>query len=559
MGRNTNRTYILCSLILALGIFLSVTLFISFSNWISNREQKLIDENFNNIYNRLSGELNKNLDALYAMRAFYTTNRGFSWHTFSSFGSFYTDNIKSIQALEWVPVVPYAKRDSFEMAARAEGFRDFHIFTREGGNLVHAEKRDVYYPVYYIQPLDGNEVALGYDPGDALPEREAAIQNAITTGDISISSIVNIIQKSESEHKAILVFLPVYFNEQLTGFIEGVFLIDELIEIALEGLQLAKEFEIVLTSDGDEREVLYRNFDQGNTDLASYADLKVGNRIWRLQLAYVHKPSHEDYLPFWSLIISLLITLLITRLVYDTLNANARQLLRQVRELERKNTDLEQYAYVASHDLQEPLHTIQSLVSMIDDNYRHKLDSTGQQYISYLHQTTSRMSNLITSLLNYSRIGRTEEAVLVQTGDILEEVKKNLTDQIDRSGAAIHIKTDLPEVKGYPLALQLLFQNLLSNAMKFQPRNQQPIIHIEASAYGKGHRFSVQDNGIGIPEEAYQRIFLIFKRLHSHSIYQGTGVGLAQCKKIVEMHEGSIWVNSEEGKGSTFYFTLNLI
>ena len=227
--------------------------------------------------------------------------------------------------------------------------------------------------------------------------------------------------------------------------------------------------------------------------------------------------------------------------------------------MRQKNEDLEQYAYAASHDLQEPLHSLQSLVNLIKSDLEDKVDDNGKQYLQFLFETTERMSLLIKNLLNYSRIGRMEEIEMVNCNTVIELVKKDLAHQIENANAKIEVENTLPILKGYPTSLHQLFQNLISNAIKFQPEGQDPVIKISSKHINQGWQFKVEDNGIGIPEDSLEKVFVIFKRLHSSSKYKGTGVGLANCKKIVDLHNGSIWVESTLGKGSTFYFTINLI
>jgi PAS domain S-box-containing protein len=224
-------------------------------------------------------------------------------------------------------------------------------------------------------------------------------------------------------------------------------------------------------------------------------------------------------------------------------------------ELEIKNKELEQFAYVASHDLQEPLRTTSSFVELLRKQYHGKLDDNADRYIDYVIQASDRMKTLIKDLLDYSRIGREKMFEPVDCNVAFSAVMADLAKVIKENQAMI-TADNLPVVNAFPTELKLLFQNLISNSIKFQQPGIAP--HIEISTIREnGHwHFKFRDNGIGIEKQYQQRIFIIFQRLHNRSVYEGSGIGLAHCKKIVELHGGTIWVESEAGKGSTFHFTL---
>jgi PAS domain S-box-containing protein len=234
----------------------------------------------------------------------------------------------------------------------------------------------------------------------------------------------------------------------------------------------------------------------------------------------------------------------------------AEEALKQKTEaLARSNQELEQFAYIASHDLQEPLRMVTNYVQLLARRYKGKLDSNADDFIDFAVDGANRMYSLINDLLAYSRVGtRGKPFEPTNCEMILQKSLNNLKMTMEETGAVV-THDSLPTVMADDLLLGQLFQNLIGNAIKF--RGSEPSrVHISASRNGSGWTFSIRDNGIGIAPEYSERIFVIFQRLHSREEYPGTGIGLAICKKIVEHHGGRIWVESELGKGSTFYFTL---
>ncbi len=227
----------------------------------------------------------------------------------------------------------------------------------------------------------------------------------------------------------------------------------------------------------------------------------------------------------------------------------------QAAELVRSNADLEQFAYVASHDLQEPLRMIASYTQLLARRYQDRLDADAKEFIQYAVDGVTRMQTLINDLLSYSRVGTKGKAFEpTDCNGVLQRALENLRLTIQETKAEI-MNDPLPTVNGDMIQLTQVFQNLISNAIKFHGSNS-PHVHIGVTQKSRDWEFAVSDNGIGIPEEHRGRIFVIFQRLHHRHEYPGTGIGLAICKKIVERHGGRIWVESEPGKGSSFFFTL---
>jgi PAS domain S-box-containing protein len=241
----------------------------------------------------------------------------------------------------------------------------------------------------------------------------------------------------------------------------------------------------------------------------------------------------------------------------ERLQRQTDQMKQQAQELARSNADLEQFAYIASHDLQEPLRTVSSYTQLLARRYKGKLDADADDFIAFAVDGTARMQTLIKDLLTYSRVG-TRGGVFESTDcqQVLKTTLANLEGQIQETNATI-THDPLPTLAADASQLGQVFQNLLSNALKFYDE-QPPHVHIGAERQGQEWVFSVRDNGIGIEAQYAERIFEIFQRLHNKSKYSGTGIGLAVCKKIVERHGGRIWMESEPDRGTTFFFTLPL-
>lgn len=232
-----------------------------------------------------------------------------------------------------------------------------------------------------------------------------------------------------------------------------------------------------------------------------------------------------------------------------------RELTRRATELQRLNEELQQFAYIVSHDLKEPLRNITQLVTFLAEDYQDQLDAQAHAYITRTTVAAQRLHQMLNDLLAYTRVGGREfafdsadcEALLTR---VLEDLRVTIA---ERDATITH--DPLPTVRGNGIHLGQVFQNLLSNALKFCGK-ESPCIHVSAQRDGTHWRFGVRDNGIGIDSRQATRIFQVFQRLHTRSEYPGTGIGLAICKKIIEQHDGRIWVESEVGKGATFFFTL---
>lgn len=224
--------------------------------------------------------------------------------------------------------------------------------------------------------------------------------------------------------------------------------------------------------------------------------------------------------------------------------------------LQAKNAELEESVYAVSHDLQEPLNTINGWIEALREDHLELDDEEIKRYFTLISSTSTRMRKMIKELLIYAKLGTNRKPELVNIEETVEETIEDLGYVIEKSGAIINLSENLPTIRGYQLELKLLFQNLLINAIKYQKSDVKPIVNISFESNHLENKFTIHDNGIGIEEKHQKSIFKLFQRLHNSSKYEGSGIGLAKCKKIIELHKGAIWVESKLNQGSKFHFVI---
>jgi light-regulated signal transduction histidine kinase (bacteriophytochrome) len=240
----------------------------------------------------------------------------------------------------------------------------------------------------------------------------------------------------------------------------------------------------------------------------------------------------------------------------DELKILTEDLKIKTEQLSKSNADLEQFAYAASHDLQEPLRMVTSFLTKLNEKYGELFDEKGKRYLYFAVDGALRMKQLVNDILAFSKVGSAAEALQpVDIQQIIDEIKIMQRSEIELSKARF-VCSPMPEVNTLKTPLKQVFSNLVSNALKYRRADTAPIIEITASETASHYQFLVKDNGIGVSPEYFEKIFIIFKRLHAKDEYNGTGIGLAIVKKNVELLGGRIWIESEPGEGSTFYFTI---
>jgi signal transduction histidine kinase len=438
-------------------------------------------------------------------------------------------------------------------------------------------EEDEYLPITFIEPLAKNIEAVGLDMAHETNRFEAA-KRTRRTGASQITGPIVLVQDAGST-PGFLFYAPFYANpeastveerlESFRGMVYAPFVVKDL----MRGV-LAEEnrYVGVRISDGDE--VLY---DEHSPDVADFdrdpmiertKTIAMYGRNWTFDIraADSFRLAQSNSQPRTILIGGLVIDALLIGLFVLISRANRRalryadsataELKQQTKELKLSNQELERFAYVASHDLQEPLRMVRSFATLLGEEYEGKLDERGNRWLGFMVDGAVRMQALVKGLLEYSRIGRIQiEPVRVNTNAVFDRVLVDITNLIEETNADV-TRQDLPDVIGVEQHVAHVFQNLIANAIKFHESGQKPIVEVGAEHRGALNVFFVRDNGIGIEAQYADRIFEVFQRLHTNEAFPGTGIGLAVVKKIIDAHGGEIWFESRLGEGSTFVFSF---
>jgi signal transduction histidine kinase/sensor domain CHASE-containing protein len=579
------RRQVLITLPLCLSFSLMVILFVEARGWEQKRAELDFAQRADIMVQMLTDNLHRQLDVLYSMRGLYASSPQVDRQAFRSFAQALLARHPGIQALEWSPRVARSKRRIFEAAAEHEGYTHFQITEQNAQHTrVRAGERTEYSPVEYVEPYGGNESALGFDLASE-PTQFAALRRALET-DRPAATAPFILVRQRGQQVGLLAFLRVHAHgapdqtgeegRKAPGCVVAVFLLSGLVEASLQGRE-EKDVEIRLYDQTAPRgqRLLYSNMSPtaGQSDTSAdnepgdrpgpmrkVTGFEMAGRVWMLQLcaSQGYLVSHRSWQAWTVLVGGLLFTALLGALLL-VMTGHTEQVenlvVKRTNELVRSNTELRRFAYVASHDLQEPLRAVAGFAQLLADRYKGKLDSDADDFIGFVVEGATRMQTLIEDLATFHWVGA-QPAIFEPANceEILDAVLTEANDTI-RANRALVTRDALPTMIADRSQLTLLFQHLIGNALKFHGRDE-PRIHVSAEQKNGAWVLSVEDNGIGIDPQFAERIFVFCQRLHSRSEYRGSGSGLAICKRIVENHDGRIWVESELGKGATFYFTL---
>lgn len=556
------------ALILALSVFLTLLV------WYSVRQQipKLVDDYFDQevqkVVKLVQGRMHKYELALWAgtatIKAHGDDVSHQKWLDFSEI----LEIDEKYPGINGIGVIQSVTRENLsQYLEKQREFRpDFRVYPE------HSEAEHL--PITYIEPVKTNAAAVGLDIAHET-NRYTAAKKARDTGLAQITGPITLVQDS-GKTPGFLFYVPYYSHgehlsiesrrEKFSGLVYAPFVVKRLMQGVIG--EDSREIQIRIL---DSEKIIYDEFTDLRGEDPVYEKTVVMDfygRIWSFDIRS-NKLSGQLAGKKYSTII-LVCGLIITTLLFFLFRAHTRtnrraihfaeqmtsELKEKTEKLKRSNEDLEQFAYVASHDLQEPLRVIGNFTQLLQQRYKGKLDKKADTYIKHTVDGVTQMQQLLIDLLEYARA--TSEACEFKKTDlniVMEDVLRDLEFPIIESKAKINIDV-LPSVFGEKTQLHQLFQNLLSNAIKFRAEDRKLQIDIGAKETADGWCLFIKDNGIGVDRKYLEKIFVMFQRLHNRKDYKGSGVGLAICKKVVLSHGGEIWVESSTGKGTCFFFTI---
>ncbi|MBD2858933.1 CHASE domain-containing protein [Spongiibacter sp. KMU-158] len=555
-------------LVLVLSLFLTVGIWQYSKNQLSEKTEIRFSRESDHVVDLIVERLQKYEDALWSGAALIRANGGDidfpEWQAFAEALNL-EEKYKGINGIGVIHAVQREK-----LAA----YLDWQRQSRPDYGIHHQHAHDLLLPISYIIPVGDNAAAVGLDVAYEKNRLEAAIK-ARDSRQAQITGPIVLVQDAENM-PGFLFYVPFYDPEDghFRGLVYAPFVVDKLMQGTLE--KARRQVEIRLK---DGAEVLYDEVRQHprSADAKIFSNTYekwIYGRLWTIEIqstpAFYNATSNNQ--PELILVGGIVIDILLLTifLVMSRANKNsvsfgkrmARSYIRRsedlekaVNQLESKNRELEQFTYITSHDLQEPLQTIRSFIVILKREYGEQLDAKGRQMMDFVDQSSVRMQSQVKGLLDYGRIGHKKNIELIDLNDSLRAVQQDMADTFTRRHVTLTVG-ELPTLWGVEKDLRLMFQNLISNAIKFTDPDVSPKIDITSETKDGHYKFSVCDNGIGIPEDCREKVFGVFKRLHSREKYPGTGIGLAQVKKIVELHSGQIWIDSNEQGGSCFIFTL---
>jgi len=556
-----------------------------------------------NAAGRLQESFRVNLETLYSIGSFFQSSREVSRLEFNRFvsRSFKKDGV--LQAFGYVPLIRKEARQQYVERARADGLKGFELTERnEKGERVPAGERELYAPIYYAEPMEYYHDVLGVDLW-VEPQRRQALDRACESGEpVATEPVWSV--RTGTEKMVLIVYLPIFDPEQpagtieerkaaLRGFASAVFSVDRLLEKAIERLpagiavelfDLGKDPGRAIAGIGNERlsdeeraggfgrrvELAGREWEARFTPTTAYLGLFPNRRVWMavaacltftlVLCAWVHSMAVQQSR----------IARIVNERTSELIIANAalkkenkerrsaeRSTQRKSSELEGLNHELESFSYSISHDLRAPLRAIIGFTGFVLRKYRDQLPEDAVHHLEQVMKGGDQMNELIEGLLQFSRIQRAElKKRNCDMGEMARAMMKELQTTMPERRVDV-IWGKLPPAYGDPTLLRQVWQNLLSNALKYTGKRKAAVIEIGAKENRDGETvYYVKDNGAGFDMSQSQRLFGVFQRFHSQSQFEGTGIGLANVHKILTRHGGRIWAEAEVDKGATFYFVV---
>lgn len=565
--------------------------------------------------------INRSVFDLYTLQSFYNTHQDIDYSQFSQFTRLLLKDIDYIRALEWIPKVDKASRTQFVETQKKE-FGNFYIKELMSNKTLRlSSAKSEYFPVNFIQPLIGNENALGLDLGSNKSRRQT-LEYARDSAEITATEQISLVQDKASS-KDFLMVAPVYENgitpstlvlrqNNLKGFVLGVFQINSLIKRVSSQ---AKDEGLILTLvdlDSDKSPFLF-----GQNLAEDFAfEILVPQRAWQLQFTMTDKLRNQVFSPpiyNWSLFMGFIISILLALSAYalvrishdsrqvkrlnlsikdhnqnlevkvhertqslamknEELNNNVTQLtqsrealsrlMQELKkqkddaeqksiELTRSNKELDEFAYVASHDLKAPLRGIDQLASWIEEDLQSNDMDEVPEHLASIRQRISRLEKLLIDLLEYSKVGRHEEKIsAVDSKKLIEDV---FMLNAPSNSCQLSFKNHFPEKLAVTAQFELIIRNLIGNAIK-HCNNENLLLELDCTEQADTYTFSIKDNGPGIDSKHFDQIFQMFKTLKPRDKVEGSGMGLALIKKVVNNYGCNIHVESKLGQGTTFFF-----
>jgi signal transduction histidine kinase len=509
--------------------------------------------------------VNAKLQVLQAFQAFYGVGQMVTQVEFKKFAVVTLIYHPDIQALQWIPLTPADGLVRREAAGRVEFGPNFHIFERDAsGQNVPVTPRPFYFPVYYIEPMAGNQAAHGLDAG-FLPERRAILIEAWHTGRVMASGPVRLVQEQGDQY-GVLLYQPIYAQgvppqteaeriRSLMGFVPVVLRVGDFLGATLRDFDITG-FNISLYDAESPQAVLYSAaaFDamEANPDDFNWVGrVALADRTWLatfdVPAAAVDALIERPALPI-AAVVALIAGLML--LYLHQRNRTEAALRRYAHTLEAANRELNAYSYTLAHDLKSPLALITGYAYLLDSE---PLSDEGRAMLASITTVSENMAKMTDDLLQLARLRDAETSVVsVDMNAVVQQALERFENQRDH----ITIEGSLPPVLGHAPWLVEVFANLINNALKYTPPDRVPRITIRGRSDGAWVRYEVSDNGIGISPQDRQRIFEMFTRLPEGQQQRGLGIGLSIVQRTVERLGGRVGVDSVQGQGSTFWFTL---